>query len=248
LGGTVELKEWLNFLYEKDPEGKKRMTLSNLMENYVLLNNLVASMGDVCSSTDSRIQQCLAPARLSTKPGSINCMTPYDTGMFNFGRCLHTGTYCELENGLSEEQLCSISRGDYYLYVPTTCVIKNIEDYEPPVCEATTCGNGICDKGEETTCPEDCTTSFYCGDGLCRTKDGESFENCPADCSDSSSCAAGQILCAIDQTCDGTAGTKLPEGQCCTGTCTGGKSGSCGDGVCDSGEKDTCPSDCVINK
>jgi len=204
LGGTVELKEWLNFLYEKDPEGKKRMTLSKIMENYVLPNNLVASMEDVCSSTDSRIRQCLAPARLSTKSDSINCMAPYDTGVFNFGRCLNTGTYCNLENGLSEEQLCSISRGDYYLYVPTTCVIKNIEDYEPPICnnvvEGETCseiGGTICTKDQKcsgkikiSSDTENCCvdgscvtggTSPECGDGYCDGPTGEK-ETCPSDC------------------------------------------------------------------
>jgi len=201
LGGTVELKEWLNFLYEKDPEGKKRMTLSDIMEKYVLPNNLVASIEDVCSSADLRTQQCLPLVRIPTKPDSTNCINPYDTGVFNFGRCLHTGTYCELEEGLSEEQLCSISRGDYYTYVPTSCIQKNIDDYEPPVCEVTTCGNGICDKGEETTCPEDCTTTFYCGDGECDEKE-LAQGICPQDCGGAGSACGDGI-------CDGAAGEKI---------------------------------------
>jgi len=90
------------------------------------------------------------------------------------------------------------------------------------------------------------TPTSSCGDNICNGS--ETVKTCPQDCSDSSSCAVGQVFCVIGQTCGGTAGPKMPEGQCCTGTCTGGKSGSCGDGVCDSGEKDTCPNDCIINK
>ena len=177
LGGTVELKEWLDFLYEKDPEGKKRMTLSNIMEKYILPNNLVASMEEFCTSTDPQIQQCLSLSRLPTKPGSVNCISPYDTGAFNFGRCLQTGTYCELEEGLSEKQLCSISQGDYYTYVPTSCLVKNIIQYEKVnYCvdsgkinigkitgDKTNpyCPNGECDEKERVQgiCPQDCSSN-----------------------------------------------------------------------------------------
>jgi len=175
LGGTKELKKWLIFLYGKDPEGKKRMTLSDIMEKYVLPNNLVASMEDFCSSDDPTILQCLSLAKTQTNSGPYSCMNPYDSGAFNFGRCLQTGTYCQLENGLSEEQLCNISRGDYYTYVPTTCVVKNINEYEPPkFCQDSRstktdnkternsipqfCGNGECDEKElsQGICPQDC--------------------------------------------------------------------------------------------
>jgi len=202
IGGTVELKEWLRFLYEKDSAGKNRMTLSDIMEKYALPNNLVASMDEVCSSTNTLVQQCLPLNEIETKLGTNRCMNPYDSGAFNFGRCLRTGTYCELESGLSEEQLCSISRGDFYTYVPTSCVIKNIEDYEPPICEATTCGNGICDNGEEKTCTKDCTTSsFYCGDGECDEKEF-SQGICPQDCNQTGKGSCG------DGICDGPAGEK----------------------------------------
>jgi len=201
IGGTVELKEWLNFLYGKDPGGEKRMTLSNIMEQYVLPNNLVASMDDFCSSTDLLTQQCLSLAKFQTKPGSTNCIVPYDNGAFNFGRCLQTGTYCGLEEGLSEEQLCSISLGDYYTYVPTSCLIKNISEYEPVepcVNENKTsgtgdktnpyCPDGECDEKElaQGICPEDCggvnkTSSDSCGDGYCDGPAGEKT-SCPGDC------------------------------------------------------------------
>jgi hypothetical protein len=39
------------------------------------------------------------------------------------------------------------------------------------------CGDGVCDNGEETGCPEDCT---YCGDGTCDAN--EDSTNCANDC------------------------------------------------------------------
>ena len=203
LGGSKELIEWLEFLYEKDPEGKKRMTLSNLMEKYILPNNLVASMEDICSSADSRTRQCLSLAIIPEKSGALNCINPYDTGAFNFGRCLHTETYCELEGGLSEEQLCNISRGDYYNYVPTSCIVTDISEYKPlELCtseeknvletdktgdtENVYCPNGECDSKElaSGSCPQDCGSSETdaCGDGYCDGAAGEK-NSCPADCS-----------------------------------------------------------------
>jgi hypothetical protein len=182
MGGTVELKEWLNFLYEKDPEGKKRMTLSNLMEKYVIPNNFVVSMEDICSSTDSRIQQCLPLNRIETKLGTNRCMNTYDTGAFNFGRCLHTGTYCGLEDGLNNEQLCSIDRGDYYAYVPTSCLVKNIGEYEPiENCVNTEKTSGTGDK-TNTTKIDNKTPLNYCGNGECDEKE-RAQGICPQDCS-----------------------------------------------------------------
>jgi hypothetical protein len=131
LGGSVELIEWMTFLYEKDPVGSKRMTLSDIMEKYILPNNLVIDADEIGSSTDSRVQQCLPLARILSKEGSKLAIGIADTGVFNLGRCIQTGTYCELEDGLSQEQLCSISRGDYYAYVPTSCIVRDIGEYLP---------------------------------------------------------------------------------------------------------------------
>ena len=177
LGGTVELKEWLNFLYEKNPSGKKRMTLSDIMEKYVLPNNLLVSMDEICSSNDARTQQCLSLAKFETKPGSVNCISPYDTGAFNFGRCLQTGTYCALENGLSEEQLCSISRGDYYLYVPTSCLLKNITEYQP----VKSCEGGEKTSTDTTNKSKEDTPNSYCPNGKCDEKE-LAQGICPQDC------------------------------------------------------------------
>ncbi len=121
LGGTEELVKWLEFLYEADPEGGKRMTVSDLMESYVLPNNLIISEEEVCSSTNPEIQQCLPLALLPEKPGLPSCrIRLYDTDIFNFGRCLNTGIYCATETSES----CD---GDFYC--PQDCITTNIEDY-----------------------------------------------------------------------------------------------------------------------
>ncbi|QSQ19830.1 hypothetical protein JY651_31675 [Pyxidicoccus parkwayensis] len=68
-------------------------------------------------------------------------------------------------------------------------------------CYTTTCGNGICESGETTSCPSDCGT---CGDGLCQS--GEEF-TCPLDC---------------EGTCPGS---MCSDGSCCpsTGICPNGR-------------------------
>lgn len=121
MGGTIELKKWLEFLYKKDPEGSKRMTLRNIMEKYVILNNLIIVEDEVCSSTDSRIQQCLPLAEIPEKSGVTDCrIEHYDTKKFNFGRCIQTGNYCGIETAESCEN-------DFYC--PQTCIVKEIGEF-----------------------------------------------------------------------------------------------------------------------
>ena len=170
------------------------------MESYVIPNNLVVSMSDICSSTNTRVQQCLALARVSpVKPGASNCISPYDAGAFNFGRCLQTGTYCKIESGLREEELCEISQGNFYNYVSTTCIVKNISVYIPMVvCLSSQLPGGNNDENSDTNPNPKNNTS----------------NNTPSDF-----CLSGQVLCSRDQVCNGTQGDKFPEGFCCTGTC-----------------------------
>ena len=90
-----------------------------------------------------------------------------------------------------------------------------------------TCGDGVCDQGEQGNCPEDCPV---CGDNVCSP--GEDAQNCPGDCP--ASCGDG--TCSPGEGCD-TCPTDC-------GTCPA----SCGDGECDPafGESCTsCPSDCT---
>lgn len=88
--------------------------------------------------------------------------------------------------------------------------------------ETSTCGNAVCEEGEETICPMDCPT---CGDGFCNGT--ESSETCPDDCS---------IERCGDRKCTGSENRDT-----CPTDCR-----FCGDGYCDATEiYNTCPSDCT---
>ncbi len=115
------------------------------------------------------------------------------------------------------------------------------------------CGNGVCDPGENTdNCPSDCSVFIggYCGDGTC---DSGEESACPQDCG---------VSC-VGQTCiegyffDWESCTCVPsEDSCLPQTCSPGEyfdqslcqcvaSSFCGDGSCGSGEDSiNCAQDC----
>jgi hypothetical protein len=62
-------------------------------------------------------------------------------------------------------------------------LLTNVPQYPPKAPLAPpTCGNAICDPGEETVCPLDCGTFPDCGDKICQLDQGENPVTCPADC------------------------------------------------------------------
>ena len=91
------------------------------------------------------------------------------------------------------------------------------------------CGNGICEGSEATTCPADCS-----GGG------------CTSPCTAAMCTAAGDIQDCItnDSGCKVlTAPAACPAGKACTdGKCV--EQQTCGDGTCGAGENATCPLDC----
>ncbi len=166
LGGTVELKEWLRFLYGKDPTGKKRMTFSDIMEKYVLPNNLALNQSRI---TQANSGECYKMTVANTKQGGV-VVANGDTGLFNFGRCLHTQTFCAYN-----PRECSGTN-----YIPMGCEVTNISNYEPV--EYCTSGNGVKTNAksniDETAVNK---TAAVCGDGICDGAAGEKT-TCPADC------------------------------------------------------------------
>jgi surface antigen len=117
-------------------------------------------------------------------------------------------------------------------------------------CVPISCGNGICDPGEDDcpgSCPADCDVA--CGDGCCTG--GETCAGCPGDCGaccGNGSCDSGESDCpgACPADCDAACGDG-----CCTGgetdcTCAADCAPTCGDGCCTGGETDcTCNTDCA---
>jgi hypothetical protein len=80
------------------------------------------------------------------------------------------------------------------------------------------CGDGFCNSGEPTRCPEDCGYGGYCGDGICNGP--ETYPSC-------SDCSAGGGCLAAPREEPPTSGFW-----------------PCGDGFCNSGEPTRCPEDC----
>ena len=86
-----------------------------------------------------------------------------------------------------------------------------------------TCGNGICDGGEDpAACPQDCGTA--CGNDVC--EGDENADSCPQDCL--SACGNGA--------CDSGENPENCPRDCQT---------ACGNGECENGENpENCPNDC----
>ena len=106
------------------------------------------------------------------------------------------------------------------------------------------CGNGVCDPGENyISCPDDCPFSMFCGNGVC-----ESWENCSTCSIDCGSCPpspyCGDGVCSAGETCSScpqdcgscppSDRPSCPSGMTrCAGTCVDTSSdpsncGSCG--------------------
>jgi hypothetical protein len=95
-------------------------------------------------------------------------------------------------------------------------------------CTATNkCGNGVCDSGENTTCPSDCGIVTTCVESTCTAW---SNKGCGA-----GTCTSTQLYQVRNCTTN-----------CITSQCVADSSciNKCGNGVCDSGENVTCPADC----
>jgi hypothetical protein len=84
------------------------------------------------------------------------------------------------------------------------------------------CGDAFCNRGEPSTCPEDCTYGTWCGDGYCGGPENSS--NCYQDCQG----GGGGCLAAPGEQREPAAGLYV-----------------CGDYFCNKGEPSTCPSDCT---
>jgi Tol biopolymer transport system component len=166
-------------------------------------------------------------AKLPEKSGLSDCrIVNSDTEIFNLGRCLNDGTYCSFEGATS----CDGGLN----YCPQGCIVKSIGEYEQAghcadkntdTTTAKNCGNGTCDKGENSAnCPADCfgnATNPYCPNGECDEKE-LAQGSCPQDCKtadNEQTCSQqGGVICTKLQTCSVLA-TKMQEGVCCVGSC-----------------------------
>ena len=105
------------------------------------------------------------------------------------------------------------------------------EIYINGVC--TSCGNGICDTGEEEYCPQDCNNGDYCGECI------EGVVECEGD--------ASIRYCVSHEGCGRWMYEDCSDGMMCVndGECVPRGSSVCGNGICDPGETSiSCSVDC----
>jgi len=199
-----KMEQWLQYLSEKDPEGKKRKTQTWIMENVIIPNNQYIDLGEVVNLEEKRyyrfdellnledpqISKC---AQLITCPTADHVITEGPTDIFNFGRCLMTDTYCAVDEQCSTNP----TRKDPY-YEPTRCTLKNINDLEDYKSASETCpgipmcssealkgiGSGDTEghsEGKVDEVASEVSTENICGDGVCSIKEYEKGD-CPGDC------------------------------------------------------------------
>ncbi len=121
-------------------------------------------------------------------------------------------------------------------------------------CQANPCGNGSCDSGECSTCPQDCSLSQCCGRDGCNPQIGETCSSCLGDCP----CTSGNCCSGSCQTPACSQASDCGSNPCLTYTCNnpGTCSASCSsvpktscvnsDGCCPSGCTNQNDSDCPL--
>ncbi|NDJ77194.1 MAG: SH3 domain-containing protein [Chloroflexi bacterium] len=108
-----------------------------------------------------------------------------------------------------------------------------------------TCGNGVCEPGEEDNCPLDCLDpemmANCCGNDLCETDLGEDLITCSQDCGPWSGSDCGNGVCDPDES-----GLSCPADCAADDTFDSYNPDLCGNGVCDPTESAlNCASDCA---
>jgi hypothetical protein len=116
-------------------------------------------------------------------------------------------------------------------------------------CTTYYCGDGLCRTGEtQYNCPDDCGYPSYCGDGVCSAAIGESDLNCAADCyCGDNLCNGSETVntCPRDCGCPNLCGNGVCNNNESTGTCWTDCGTLCGDYVCNGGENaSNCAQDC----
>ena len=152
-GDLTILEDWLKFLSEKDPEGEKRKSIVDLMDNYVIPENRYVTWGQVITNATPRIAECSVLLDMPTEASKELSWYP-ETNLFNFGRCLDTEQYCEY----NRSWCIPIFGWGTFVYEPESCTLRDISDFEPFVSCPLSCGDGMCSSSETPqNCPNDCS-------------------------------------------------------------------------------------------
>lgn len=96
--GKEAIEGWFEYLYNEDPEGVKRKTLTGVMEEYVLPNNLTIDSDDACGDsfcddTERRIDSCPADCAGCVFPSDCTWCTDKEDcpECANVGECKECG-------------------------------------------------------------------------------------------------------------------------------------------------------------
>lgn len=143
-------------------------------------------LGQVCDSSTLEWRQtneynCDIFGTISGCPGAGNWVVdPSDPARQRIMRA----TGCDSNNGCIMTRMTVECTSDTQCPTGESCINWECVDVNPPPWRPT-CGNGICEAGEndpltEHYCPADCNLLPECGDGVCNV--GENQGNCPSDC------------------------------------------------------------------
>lgn len=150
---------------------------------------------------------------------------------------------------------------------PTDRICQGLVETSINSDDSCTCGDGICDWGENaTSCPTDCGSGLeYCSNGMCELGNGENATNCPGDCTycHNPGSTGGYVCDSIygetAANCLADCAVHCGDGVCnfpwenvtncpadCSGTCPENCPGACGDGYCNIYYENatSCPTDC----
>lgn len=191
----------------------------------------------LCEAPGETVGSCPADCANLCVPSSVKCL----------GETLET---CAADGQSKSQKACT---DDNLICVNGACVTPKVcsngrcemgetEANCPADCTAPECGDGTCDTGEQTTCPQDCTV---CGNGSCEA--GE-MTSCPQDCGvcdPGSRTCVGPLLtvCAANGASQDTVDCSQWDLTCGKGECVPPL--ECGNGLCEAGELGSCAVDCT---
>ena len=176
------LEDWFKHISRKDPEGVKRMTVSQIIEEYMIPNGLVIEerCGNTVWDGEERISDSCPEDYLLY--GTVRC--DENNPVFRYGSCdrgLGNEIYLLGKYGDLSNVPCARTNENVYrdaLMGPTECCVAMDSVKPSSFLDERNCITPT--DGSKGTC--EFTWWLTCGDGECSTRDGEDKCNCPEDC------------------------------------------------------------------
>jgi len=192
----------------------------------------------VCTVTDELDPICGKDGKTYSSSSEANC-----AGV----KMDYSGECTKITDKLNDCEFCQVANCQY----GCVCGDDGIGGKCAEISSNDTCGNGVCNEGENSNnCPQDCASDGpTCGNGVCN--EGENSNNCPQDCaSDGPTCGNG--VCNEGENSNNCPQDCASDDTCGNGVCELGEAdipGGCeefAEEFClgPPGQKGTCPQDC----